>query len=279
MVLNESRPWKRRLHDVIYESSTPAGKAFDVALLVLILLSIAVVILDSVPRHHARHGGLFFALEWAFTVVFTLEYVLRLIAVRRPLRFAMSPLGLIDLLSILPSYLSIFVPGAQSLLVLRALRLLRIFRIFKLAHFLTEAEFLTAAIRGSVRKISIFMLAVITLTIILGSVMYLVEGAEAGFTSIPESIYWGVVTMTTVGYGDIAPQTALGKFIASAMMLIGYGIIAVPTGILTSELAAEARKNKPESQESCPVCGREGHDGDAVHCKWCGAGLHEETRK
>lgn len=269
----EPRSWRSRLHDVIYESNTPAGKAFDVALLILILLSIAVVILDSVPKHHARHGELFLALEWAFTVIFTLEYLLRLIAVRRPMRFVMSPLGLVDLLSILPSYLSVFVPGAQSLLVLRALRLLRIFRIFKLAHFLTEAEFLTAAIRGSVRKIAIFMLAVVALTIILGSVMYLVEGAEAGFTSIPESIYWAVVTITTVGYGDIAPVTALGKFIASAMMLIGYGIIAVPTGILTSELAMEARRKKPESAEACKACGREGHDADAKHCKWCGARL------
>jgi len=266
------RPWQRRLHDTIYESNTPAGKAFDVALLVLIIASIVVVMLDSVPRIHAGHGPLFSVLEWAFTVVFTLEYVLRLIAIRRPLRFVFSPLGLVDLLAILPSYLSVFIPGAQSLLVLRALRLLRIFRIFKLGHFLTEAEFLATAIRGSVRKIAIFMLAVLAFIIILGSVMYLVEGAEAGFTSIPESIYWGVVTVTTVGYGDIAPVTPLGKFIASVMMLIGYGIIAVPTGLVTSEIAAAIQK-RGHSGEACPVCGREGHDLDARHCKWCGAAL------
>lgn len=267
-----TRAWQHRLHDVIYESNTAAGKAFDVALLVLILASIIVVMLDSVPAIHTHHGELFLALEWTFTVVFTLEYLLRLIAIRQPLRFVFSPLGVIDLLAILPSYLSVFVPGAQSLLVLRALRLLRIFRIFKLGHFLTEAEFLSLALRGSARKIAIFMLAVVALIIILGSVMYLVEGAEAGFTSIPESIYWAVVTVTTVGYGDIAPQTAIGKAIASVMMLIGYGIIAVPTGLITSEIAANIQK-RGHSDEVCPVCGKEGHDADATYCKRCGARL------
>jgi voltage-gated potassium channel len=268
----ESRPWRHRLHDVIYESNTPAGKAFDISLLIFILASIVVVMLDSVPAYHREHGELFKALEWAFTVIFTLEYLLRLISVERPLRFVISPLGLVDLLSILPSYLSTFIPGAHSLLVLRALRLLRIFRIFKLTHFLSEAQFLTAAIRGSARKIAIFMLAVVALTVILGSIMYLVENGENGFASIPESIYWAVVTITTVGYGDISPVTPLGRLIASVMMLIGYGIIAVPTGILTSEIAAEARKKK-HSTEACPACGRHGHDTDARHCKWCGAGL------
>ena len=265
-------PWQRRLHTIIYESDTPAGKAFDIALLLCILLSIAVVILDSVPRYHVVYGRVFLATEWVFSILFTLEYVLRLVTVQRPLRFVLSPLGLIDLLAILPSYLSIVLPGTQSLMVLRALRLLRIFRIFKLGHFLSEAEFLSAAIRGSVRKILIFMLAVLTLIIILGSVMYLVEGPAAGFTSIPDSIYWAVVTITTVGYGDISPQTPMGKLIASIMMLVGYGIIAVPTGILGSEIAAEARKRN-QSAESCPACGRQGHDADARHCKWCGAGL------
>ena len=275
LVADNAPPWQRRLHDIIYETSTPAGKAFDVALLIFILVSIVVVMLDSVPSIHARHGLLFLVLEWGFTVVFTLEYILRLVAIRQPLRFVFSPMGLIDLLAILPSYLSVFIPGAQSLMVLRALRLLRIFRIFKLGHFLTEAEFLTAAIRGSVRKIAIFMLAVVALIIILGSVMYLVEGAEAGFTSIPESIYWAVVTVTTVGYGDIAPQTPLGKTIASLMMLIGYGIIAVPTGLITSELAANISK-RGHSSEVCPACGKEGHDADALHCKRCGAALESE---
>ena len=266
------RSWRTHLHDIIYETNTPAGKAFDVVLLIFILASIIVVMLDSVPSIHAQHGDLFLGLEWAFTIVFTVEYILRLISIQRPLRFVLSPLGLIDLLSILPSYLSVFIPGAQSLLVLRALRLLRIFRIFRLAHFLTEAEYLTTAIRNSARKIAIFMMAVLALVIILGSVMYLVEGAEAGFTSIPESIYWGIVTVTTVGYGDIAPLTPLGKAIASIMMLIGYGIIAVPTGLITSELTASIHQ-RGHSAETCPACGREGHDADARFCKRCGARL------
>lgn len=263
--------WRSRLHDVIYESNTAAGKAFDISLLLAILISILVVVLDSVPQYHTRYGTFFLRMEWAFTVIFTVEYLLRLLAIRRPLRFVFSPLGLIDLMSILPSYLSVLYPGAQSLLVLRALRLLRIFRIFKLTHYIDEAQFLTSAIRRSTRKIAIFMLVVLTLTIILGSVMYLVEGEKAGFTSIPTSIYWAVVTITTVGYGDIAPLTPLGKFIASVMMLIGYGIIAVPTGILTSEMNRPDEKGK--SGETCPACGREGHDEDAQHCKWCGANL------
>ena len=265
--------WRSRLHDVIYESNTAAGKAFDVALLLAIVISILVVVLDSVPQYHARYGPFFLRMEWVFTGVFTVEYLLRLLVIQRPLRFVLSPLGLIDLLSILPSYLSVLYPGAQSLLVLRALRLLRIFRIFKLTHYIDEAQFLTGAIRRSTRKIAIFMLVVLTLTIILGSVMYLVEGEKAGFTSIPTSIYWAVVTITTVGYGDIAPLTPLGKFIASLMMLIGYGIIAVPTGILTSEMNRPDKKGK--SGETCPSCGREGHDENARHCKWCGAAIQE----
>ncbi len=266
--------WRARLHEIIYESATPAGKAFDVALLFFIAASLVVVALDSVPGMHARHGALFYTLEWLFTFIFTLEYLLRLLVIEKPLRFVLSPLGLVDLLAIIPSYLSVFIPGAQSLLVLRALRLLRIFRIFKLTHYVDEAQFLTAALRNSLRKISIFMFAVITITIIMGSVMYLVEGPPAGFTSIPTSIYWAIVTITTVGYGDIAPLTPLGKLIASLMMLIGYGIIAVPTGIISSEIAARRgaqQKTKEYSGEVCPACGREGHDANAAHCKWCGA--------
>lgn len=273
MATHASRPWRYRLQETIYESDTPAGKAFDLALIVLILASIVVVMLDSVVEYHARYGVVLFRLTWIFTILFTLEYILRLIAIQRPLRFVLSPLGVIDLLSILPSYLSFFIPDAQALLVLRALRLLRIFRIFKLTRFLTEMEFLRVAIRASLRKILIFMLVVITLVIVLGSVMFLVEGPKSGFTSIPESIYWAVVTVTTVGYGDISPITPLGKFISSGMMLIGYGIIAVPTGILTHEIAAMAREQREESNEACKVCGREGHDSDARHCKWCGARL------
>jgi voltage-gated potassium channel len=264
--------WRSRLHEVIFESNTAAGKAFDIGLLICILASIAVVMLDSVSELHLRYGRLFFILEWGFTILFTVEYLLRLISVRRPLLYVFSFLGLIDLLAIIPMYMSIFIAGAQSLLVLRALRLLRIFRIFKLTHFLTEMSFLGAAIRSSAKKIFIFMLVVIAIVVILGSIMYLVESEENGFRSIPESIYWAIVTITTVGYGDIAPVTPAGKFIASIIMLIGYGIIAVPTGILTTEMAMLSRSKKP-GPETCPGCGKSGHDENAKFCKFCGEKL------
>ena len=268
-----SKSWRDKLHQVIYESNTPAGKMFDITLLLLIIASIVVVILDSVDSYNSEYALLFDILEWTFTILFTLEYILRLICIKRPLMYMSSFLGIIDLLAIIPSYLTIFFPAANSLLVLRALRLLRIFRIFKLAHFLTEMQFLKAALKSSLKKISIFMLVVLSIVIILGSVMYLVEGRQNGFDSIPDSIYWAIVTITTVGYGDIAPVTAWGKFIASIMMFIGYGIIAVPTGIITTEMAIAA-SNKKQSHETCPGCGREGHDGDARFCKWCGTGLY-----
>ena len=261
--------WRARLHNTIYESNTVAGKAFDVALLVLIISSIVVVMLDSIKSYHNEYGRIFNMMEWIFTGLFTLEYILRLISIKRPFRYVISFFGFIDLLAIIPSYLSIFFAGAQSLLVLRALRLLRVFRIFKLTHFLTEMEFLKTALTTSLKKITIFMLVVLTLVIILGSIMYLVENGENGFISIPDSIYWAIVTITTVGYGDIAPVTPTGKFIASIMMFIGYGIIAVPTGIITTEMANAARRSKP-GHETCPGCGREGHDNDAVFCKFCG---------
>jgi voltage-gated potassium channel len=264
--------WRSKLHSVIFESNTPAGKAFDITLLVTILLSIIVVMLDSVSIYRDRYGDEFFIIEWAFTIIFTIEYVLRLISVKHPLRYALSFLGLIDLLSIIPMYLTFFFEGTQSLLVVRALRLLRIFRIFKLTHFLSEMSFLGTAIRSSMKKISIFMLVVLTLVVILGSVMYLVEDEETGFSSIPASIYWAIVTITTVGYGDIAPVTATGKFIASIIMLIGYGIIAVPTGIITSEMITLGRSKK-FGTETCPNCGQEGHDANASYCKFCGGKL------
>lgn len=266
------KDWRTRLHEIIYESNTAAGKAFDVALLLFIAASIAVVMLDSVQSLHAKHGRLFFVLEWAFTLLFTVEYLLRLVCIKRPFQYVRSWLGIIDLLAIIPSYLSIFYAGAQSLLVFRALRLLRIFRIFKLTHFLTEMQFLKAAIRSSLKKISIFMLLVLALVIILGSVMYLIEGPGNGFASIPDSIYWAVVTITTVGYGDISPVTPLGKFVASVIMFIGYGIIAVPTGIVTNEMV-NAVRTKREQHETCPACGLEGHDSDARFCKRCGEKL------
>ncbi|KQS34477.1 ion transporter [Pedobacter sp. Leaf194] len=262
-----------RLHEIIYESNTKAGKAFDVTLLFAIFASIMVVMLDSVVSIHKHHGNLFNILEWVFTALFTVEYFLRLISIKKPWQYVFSFLGLIDLISLIPSYLSIFIPGAQALLVFRALRLLRVFRIFKLGTFLTEINFLTTALKGSVRKISIFLLTVLTLTVILGSIMYLVEKRENGFSNIPESIYWAIVTITTVGYGDISPVTPIGKFVASVVMLIGYAIIAVPTGIITHDIALAA-KQKKELLESCPSCGREGHENDALFCKFCGSSLY-----
>jgi len=272
MLKDTPRSWQSKLHETIYESNTAAGKTFDIILLVCIIGSIIIVTLDSVESYHNKFGEIFYILEWIFTSLFTIEYILRLVSIKRPLKYVFSFLGVIDLLAIIPSYLSIFFAGAQSLLVLRALRLLRVFRIFKLTHFLTEIEFLKTAIFTSLKKISIFMLVVFTMVIILGSIMYLVENGENGFKSIPDSIYWGIVTITTVGYGDISPVTPWGKFIASIMMFIGYGIIAVPTGIITTDLAIAVRKKKP-GPETCPNCGMEGHDRDAKFCKYCGSVL------
>lgn len=271
-ISNPKKDWRFRLHEIIYESNTPAGKAFDLSLLIAIFASIIVVMLDSVVGMHQRYGRLFYLVEWGFSILFTIEYILRLISIRKPLRYVFSFLGVIDLIALIPSYLGIFFVGAQSLLVFRALRLLRVFRIFKLGHFLTEIHFLKQALKGSLRKISIFLLTVLTITVILGSIMYLVENKENGFSNIPESIYWAIVTITTVGYGDISPVTPLGKFVASIVMLTGYAIIAVPTGIITHDIAMAAR-NKKELPESCPSCSLEGHDSDALFCKHCGSSL------
>lgn len=266
------RDWRDKIHEIIYESEKPEGKVFDIVLLFCILASIMIVTLDSVDRLHQRYGNVFLALEWTFTIIFTLEYALRLISIRKPFRYVFSAFGIIDLLAIIPSYLSILLPGAQSLLVLRALRLLRVFRIFRMVHFISEMRFLSVAIVNSLRKISIFILFVLTLVVILGSIIYLVEGPEHGFTSIPQSIYWAIVTITTVGYGDVAPATPLGKTIASFIMLLGYGILAVPTGIVTTEMALAARTHKQDNR-ACPTCGKEGHDSDARFCKFCGGPL------
>ncbi|UYQ95494.1 ion transporter [Chitinophaga horti] len=266
------RNWRARLHEVIYESHSPAGKAFDITLLAFIITSIVVVMLDSVASLHARYGQVFFILEWFFTITFTAEYILRLVCIRRPAKYIFSVLGLIDLLAIIPTYLSFIIVGSQSLIVFRALRLLRVFRIFRLVHFLSEMRFLHVAIINSIRKVSIFILFVLSTVVILGSIIYLVEGPENGFTSIPQSVYWAIVTITTVGYGDIAPGTPLGKLIASFIMLLGYGIIAVPTGIVTTEMALAA-KDQHQNHQACPNCGREGHDLNAKFCKHCGAKL------
>ncbi len=259
------------IHEIIFEADTPAGKAFDEGLMVLIILSVIAVMLESTNTIEARYGNLLRTFEWIVTIIFTIEYLLRLYCVGKPARYARSFFGIVDLLAILPTYLSVIIPGAQSLLVIRALRLLRVFRVLKLAHFVGEASELRAALRASARKIIVFLGAVLTIVLIVGSMMYLIEGEENGFTSIPVSIYWAIVTMTTVGYGDIAPHTALGKILASAIMIMGYGIIAVPTGIVSVELAGVTRRKV--STQACPECGAGGHDGDAVHCKYCGGTL------
>ena len=263
--------WKARLHEIIFEADTTAGKAFDIALLVSIVLSIVAVVAESVVGLQERYGTLLRAAEWLFTIGFTVEYVLRLISVKRPLRYAVSFFGVVDLLAIAPTYLSLLIAGTQSLLVIRALRLLRVFRVLKLAHFVGESKVLVEALRGSVRKIIVFLGAVLSLVLIVGALMYLIEGEESGFTSIPQSIYWAIVTMTTVGYGNVAPQTVLGKILASMVMILGYGIIAVPTGIVSVELAGA--RNRSVGTQACRECAAEGHDVDATHCKFCGAGL------
>lgn len=264
--------WQVRLHEIIYESNTRAGKIFDITLLVLIVSSILVVMLDSMQDLHAQFGTLFLVLEWFFTLLFTIEYMLRLICIKKPLGYVFSFLGMIDLLTIIPGYLSFFYAGSQSLMVLRGLRLLRVFRIFKLTRYVSEMQFLIVALKGSMRKISVFMFFVFALVVILGSIMYTAEHGQNGFNSIPDSIYWAIVTITTVGYGDITPATPAGKLVASAIMLIGYAIIAVPTGIITTEMALSARHMKQQSR-TCRGCGREGHDADAEFCKYCGGKL------
>jgi voltage-gated potassium channel len=264
--------WRGRAHEVIFEADTPAGRAFDVALLVCIAASIAVVCLESVSSIRLEHGELLRALEWVFTLLFTAEYVLRLATVARPMAYARSAFGVVDLLSILPTFLSLVFVGTQSLLVIRALRLLRVFRVLKLAHFVSEAKQLRAALRSSARKVLVFLFTVMTSVVIIGAIMYLIEGEDSGFTSIPQAMYWAVVTMTTVGYGDIAPITPLGKFLASFVMILGYGVLAVPTGIVSVELAG-VKRDQTVSTQSCRACSLEGHDVDARFCKGCGAAL------
>jgi voltage-gated potassium channel len=266
-----ARPrWRARLHEVIFEADTPGGRAFDIGLLIAIVVSVVAVMLESVADIRREHGDVLRALEWTVTVTFTIEYVLRLVAVDHPSRYARSFFGLVDLLAILPTYLGLVVPEAHSLMVIRVVRLLRVFRILKLARFLGEAQILLTALRASRRKITVFLGGIVTVVIVVGALMYVIEGEANGFSSIPTSMYWAVVTLTTVGYGDIAPRTTLGQFLAALLMILGYGIIAVPTGIVTVELANAGRV---VSRQACPACGVDGHEPDAVHCKACGARL------
>lgn len=261
-----------RLHEIIFEAETPSGKAFDIGLIVAILLSVAVVMLESVASVREQYGLALRIAEWVFTGLFTVEYVLRLYCTFRPDKYARSFFGIVDLISVAPTYLSLFLEGAQTFQIIRALRLLRIFRILKLANYLGEAAVLKQAIRASRPKITVFLIVVVNIAGIFGTLMYLVEGQEGGFDNIPISIYWAIVTMTTVGFGDIAPTSPGGRMIAATLMLMGYGIIAVPTGIVSAEIARADRLRKVSTQV-CPVCSLEGHDADAVHCKYCGSRL------
>jgi voltage-gated potassium channel len=263
--------WRDALYLIIFEHGTPGGKLFDVALIATIILSVMAVILDSVASIHATYGDALYSLEWVFTALFTVEYILRLICARNAMKYATSFFGVVDLLAILPTYVSIIFPGSQVLLVIRVIRVLRVFRVMKLVRYIGEADLLMTAMRESRRKITVFLIAVLALCVVLGSLMYIVEGESNGFTSIPRSIYWTIVTLTTVGYGDISPQTSLGQTVAAVIMMLGYAIIAVPTGIVTVELGLA--RNRMVGEHRCSDCDRAGHDRDASHCKFCGSPL------
>jgi len=265
--------WRLKLYSIIFESDTPPGVLFDKVLLVTIVASVAVVMLDSIDSIASRHAIEFNVLEWLFTVLFTIEYLGRLLCVERPWRYARSFFGIVDLASVLPTYLAVFVPGLHVLIDVRVLRMLRVFRILKLTAYIAEYQFLLAALRSSRRKIAVFLSAVVLIMVSMGTVIYVVEGPANGFTSIPISIYWAITTMTTVGFGDITPKTDLGRFIASLMMLMGWGVLAVPTGIVTAELTT--RRLQTVATRACGACGTAGHAADASFCRNCGARLSD----
>jgi voltage-gated potassium channel len=262
--------WKDKWYRIIFEADTPAGKAFDVVLLVAITISVVIVMLDSVSDLHQKYGEFFLTFEWVLTILFTIEYVLRLLTVKKPVHYIFSFYGIIDFLSIIPTYISYFFGGSHFLIVIRVLRLLRIFRVFKLMRYVSAANTLKIALSNSKAKIIVFLEVVLTTVVVVGSMMYLIEGPESGFTSIPISIYWAIVTLTTVGYGDIAPMTVIGQSLASLLMIIGYAIIAVPTGIITTEMAKIKHHN---NTQLCSSCMFDEHDDDAVFCKKCGEKL------
>lgn len=264
--------WRDQVFDIIYKTDTKAGKAFDVLLIVSILLSVAAVMLDSIERVNARHGGWLYGTEWFFTILFTIEYTIRIWVNPRPWKYIFSFYGLVDLLSILPTYIALMVPGTNEFLVIRILRVLRIFRVLKLSVYIQQANFLLSALNASRQKITVFLFFVVTLATIFGSVMYVIEGPENGFTSMPMSIYWAIVTMTTVGYGDISPHTPVGQAIASVVMILGYSIIAVPTGIFTAELANKLKGEKA-LEIKCAACGLRDHRAGANYCYDCGGKL------
>ena len=263
---------KEKLYDIIFKADTPAGKAFDVGLLIAILLSVGIVLIESVEQFSQSFAKVFIYAEWIFTFFFTVEYIIRIVITPNKRRYIFSFFGIIDLLSILPAYLSIVFTGVHSLIILRSFRLLRVFRIFKLARFMGEASQLRKALGASRAKIIVFLVTVGIVVVIMGTVMYLVEGAENGFTSIPKSIYWAIVTLTTVGYGDVAPSTVLGQTLASIIMIMGYGIIAVPTGIVTAEMA-RANRGSADKSRICLSCKSTIFDEDAMYCKYCGEAM------
>lgn len=266
------KPWQLKLHEIIFEADTVAGKTFDLALLGAIFTSIVVVMLESVDYLNVKYGTLFSTIEWTLTVLFTIEYILRILSIGKPVYYIFSFYGIVDLVSTLPSYLGLWISGGHTLSVIRALRFLRIFRVLKLGQYIDSGKIITKALVTSRHKIIVFMFAVLTIVMIIGSLMFLIEGniEGSGFTSIPRSVYWAIVTLTTVGYGDISPTTALGQTLASILMILGYAIIAVPTGIMTSEMISANKEVSNHRARSCPNCSFEGHDDDADFCKKCG---------
>ena len=284
--INKQNNWKEKLHEIIYEADTPAGKLFDIILLLLIITSIILVMLESVEEFAAKYIDFLNAAEWVITILFTIEYVARIAVVTQPKKYIFSFYGVVDLLSTIPKYLSFFILGSHSLIAFRALRLMRVFRILKLARYVGESNNLIKALRASRAKIAVFVFFVLIVCVILGAVMYIVEsGQDSGFTSIPRSVYWAIVTLTTVGYGDIAPATALGQLISSIIMIIGYGVIAIPTGIVSVEYSKNYKENtqtikKPTvkqirtNTQTCSNCLETDHDNDANFCKTCGNNLH-----
>ena len=263
---------KDRLHEIIFEADTKKGKLFDVILLIAILISVFGVILSSVESIEKEYGHFLRFIEWLFTILFTIEYILRIYSIKKPFKYIFSFMGIIDFLSIIPTYLVFLYSPIHVLVDIRAIRLIRIFRVFKLSRYLRGANIMQIALKSSRPKIIVFLLSVILIVIILGTLMYIVEGQKNGFDNIPKSIYWSVVTLTTVGYGDVVPVTIIGKFLASIIMILGYGIIAVPTGIVSAAIAKSVSK---VTTQSCRVCSKEGHDLDAKHCKFCGSILNE----
>ena len=270
----DSNNWRQRLYVMVFQSDTVAGRRFDSTLLLIILASLVIVILDSIQSVHDNYADVLAYIEWGFTLIFAIEYALRLYCSPKPLRYAFSFYGLVDLLAIVPGILALYYSDAQYLLIIRIIRMLRIFRVLKLSPYLKQANYLMAALRGSKQKIVVFLLSVCTLVTVFGTLMYVIEGPEHGFTSIPKGIYWAIVTLTTVGFGDIVPKTPLGQVISSLVMITGYSIIAVPTGIFTAELASAMRGE--QLQHDCPVCKKDSHEPNAAFCSRCGNNLFKK---